>query len=75
LKKGVDVNRKIVKDVTMLHCAALLGKPAIAKLLLEKGADFNASVTGKSNGTPLAAARDMGHKEVEALLKQHGAKE
>jgi uncharacterized protein len=74
LNKGYDVNGKI-KDCTLLHWAAMFGKPAAAKLLLEKGANVNASIEGKSNSTPLHAARAMGHKEVEALLREHGAKE
>ena len=38
--------------------------------LLGAGADINA----KDGDTPLTCARDRGHREVEALVRQHGVK-
>jgi ankyrin repeat protein len=57
---------------TPLGYAAHFGKRDIAALLLERGADPNAS--GAQWATPLAVAIRRGHGEIVELLKRHGAK-
>jgi ankyrin repeat protein len=52
-----------------LHCAALNGHQAIAKLLLEKGADL--SLHNNEGDTPLLCAAKQGHEALVKLFKQY----
>ena len=76
LGAGADVNAKGSYSETALHKAARYGHRALAQVLLGAGADVNAKdVFGR---TPLAFARApslrrASSREVEALLRQHGA--
>jgi ankyrin repeat protein len=57
---------------TPLGLAARWGHPHMVALLLERGADPNKA--GASWSTPLAWARKKGHREIEADLRQAGAR-
>jgi ankyrin repeat protein len=56
-----------------LHYAAFFGRPAVARLLLARGADPNAWATGGQHVQPLHSAVAGGHQEVAALLVAAGA--
>ena len=72
LDKGVDVNVKGNGGLTPLLFAAW-GHKEIAELLIAKGADVNAIVTGgiSKGQTPLDSTR---LKETADLLRKHGGK-
>jgi ankyrin repeat protein len=72
IQAGADANHKDrLYSRTALHLAVRYGKHALAHALLGAGADINAK---DSDGrTPLTHASSRGHREVEALLRQHGA--
>jgi hypothetical protein len=56
-----------------LHYAACFGRPAIAKVLLQHGA--NPDLRDEDGKTPLDKARervDVGHREVQAILQSPG---
>ena len=79
LGAGTDVNAKNSNSETALHIAARCGHHALAQALLGAGADVSAEdVFGC---TPLAFARAWQgggastSREMEALLRQHGADE
>jgi hypothetical protein len=55
-----------------LHLAAYFGHEAAVKLLLEKGADFEAKDSTRSE-TPLCLAASNGHEAVIKLLLEKGA--
>ncbi|EED18088.1 ankyrin repeat domain protein, putative [Talaromyces stipitatus ATCC 10500] len=73
----VDVNETGAIDwvdglgITSLQWASERGHPEIVKLLLEKGADFNAQ--GGQYGNALQAAAQGGHLEIVQLLLEKGA--
>ncbi len=69
-KADVDAQQRDRK--TPLHLAASNGSVEIAKMLIESKADVNARDLYKN--TPLMCAVVAKHKEVETLLRQHGAK-
>jgi len=77
LQKGANANAYIAHyHDTALHCAAGGGasntdEPLIAALLIESGADVNASTGGGE--TPLHMASSRGHKAIAALLIAKGA--
>ena len=78
ISAGADVNAECGEGITPLAWAAYWGNVAIAKLLIDSGADVN--YKNKFGSAPLiwAAYGDFtftnrGHKEMEDLLKQHGA--
>src|SRR5262245_42612335 len=54
-----------------LHVAAYSGQTVLVRLLLEKGADVNAS--GDLGKTPLHYAALDGEREVAKILLEHGA--
>ncbi len=58
-------------NLTPLHFAAKWNRPDVAALLIEKGADVNAS--SMSYSTPLSYAKEAGADEVIRILKEHGA--
>lgn len=75
LAAGAEVNtasRESMK-VTPLHSAAAARQTAIAKILIEHGADLNAS-QAESGFTPLHEAALNGDIELARLLIEHGAK-
>lgn len=73
LEKGADVNAKQYfqncQGVTALLKAAAGGYTEIVKILLENGADVYAK-TGAGN-TSLMKAREKGHVDIVALIKNH----
>ena len=70
LAAGSDVNDANDRGWTPLHAAAYANQPAIAGLLLAKGAALDAEAHG-AGGTPLIAALFWGHREVADLLGRH----
>jgi ankyrin repeat protein len=67
-----NVNLRARNRWTPLHYAAASGQKDAATLLLEKGADIDAS-TDSASGTPLYMAASQRHKEVVKLLVDKGA--
>ena len=67
LAAGSDVNDANDRGWTPLHAAAYANKPAIASILLAKGAALDAEAHG-AGGTPLIAALFWGHREVADVL-------
>jgi ankyrin repeat protein len=68
LAAGSDVNARQAHSFTPLHEAALIGDPAIARLLLDHGAD--AGATTDAGKTALELAEESSHAEVAGLLRQ-----
>ena len=78
LQAGADVNHKDEHGWTPLHLTARSGdgvhcwsKSEVAKVLLATGAQVNARTN--DGRTALAVARQWCKREMEALLRQHGA--
>ena len=72
LGAGADINAADrILGWTPLHYTAWHNKPEVAKVLLANGAQVN--VRCKYGHTALARARDNDSREMEALLRQHGA--
>ena len=72
LKNGVDVNTWIQGNYGhVLQVAAYEGYEAMAKLLIENGADVNAQ--GGKYGNSLQAASYKGHEAIVKLLIENGA--
>eukprot|EP00953_Heterococcus_sp_UTEX-ZZ885_P041559 21201-Heterococcus_DN1.PRE.3 len=67
LDNGADVNKQTEQGLTVLHFAAS-GHLALAKLLLERGAQGQILKRGKSGETPFSTAVYGGHVEVALLL-------
>lgn len=57
----------------ILGLAAVFGHRGVAKYLLSRGADVNATARNATGYTPLTGAVAGGHAEVVALLIAHGA--
>ena len=76
IEKGAEVNAKTEIGRTPLHYAAYNNAAEFAKLLIEKGAEVNAKVEkGDYVGwTPMDAAIDQKHGEMQSFLKQHGGR-
>jgi ankyrin repeat protein len=66
--EAIEVNAKNNSDMTALHFAAIFGHPAIAKRLLEGGAD--PTLRDNTGDTALDDARKKGKSEVVALLSE-----
>jgi hypothetical protein len=71
VRAGIDINAKLVDEPqTPLHVAALKRNAAVARWLVEHGADVN--VGGGNYPTPLSYAAS-GSLEIVKLLVEHGA--
>lgn len=67
LATGADVNASQAHSFTPLHEAALIGDPAMARMLLERGSDW--TVTTDQGQTALQLAEREGHEEVAEFLR------
>ena len=76
LAKGAEVNAKDKYGSTPLHYAAYKNAAEVAKLLIAKGAEINAKVEkgDYAGSTPMDAAIDEKHAEMQSFLKQHGGR-
>ena len=72
LDAGVDVNEESSKGLAPLHYAANAGHNDIVELLIERGANVNATDSGKG-ATPLDYAHWGDHEEVIETLNAHNA--
>ena len=72
LDAGVDVNEENSNGLTPLHYAASAGHNDIVELLIERGANVNATDSGKG-GTPLDYAYWGDQEEVIETLNAHNA--
>jgi len=72
LDAGIDPNLKNSKGATPLHYAASEGHNDIVELLIERGANVNATDRGKG-GTPLDYAYWGDQEEVIETLNEHNA--
>ena len=72
LDAGVDVNEESSTGLTPLHYAASSGHNDIVELLIERGANVNATYSGKG-ATPLDYAHWGDHEEVIETLNAHNA--
>jgi len=74
LDRGADVNWRQAAyffGKAPLHMAAMQGEDAVARVLLDRGADVN--VVDQDNCTPLHYAASSGHESVARLLVDRGA--
>jgi len=72
IRRGPDVNTPRGPEAqTPIHMAARRGNLAIARVLLDGGADLEAR--DKKGETPLRRAVNCGHPEFVSLLLAHGA--
>lgn len=69
LSRSVPINNGDAYGNTPLHLAAWKGRPAIASMLLEHGAESTRNLSGQ---TPLHLAVMMGHTKVVKLLFDKG---
>ncbi len=67
------VDGRAADGFTALHLAAFFGRPSVARLLLDRGADPNARATGPLRVQPLHSAVAGGHEAVAAMLIEAGA--
>ncbi len=75
LKAGANVHTRCL-GVTPLHLAATKGYVDFGAVLIEHGADVNLAVKARDGMvTPLAMAIKAKQAKMEALLRQHGARE
>ena len=72
LDAGVGVNEESSTGLTPLHYAASSGHNDIVELLIERGANVNATDSGKG-ATPLDYAHWRDHEEVIETLNAHNA--
>ena len=70
--KSVDVNAKDNDGKSVLHRAAVNGREAVVRLLLEAKTDVDAKTT-YSGWTALYKAAESGHEAVVRLLLEHKA--
>eukprot|EP00045_Choanoeca_perplexa_P003380 m.30869 g.30869 ORF g.30869 m.30869 type:complete len:275 (-) comp12008_c0_seq3:12-836(-) len=73
IRRGAAVNAIADgdKNETPLHQACIYGKLAVAKVLLNQGADIKALLTTKE--TPLHLACEWGHQDLAKILVERGA--
>ena len=73
---GTDLNSRNLKSWTPLHYASSMGHSEIVNILLENGADVNASIIIGTNKdkTPLDFAIQNNNQSVIKILRKHGAK-
>lgn len=71
LAGGVNPNERNRSNWTALHCVGMRGKPEIARLLVEHGADLEAEEDLKE--TPLVTACRFGNAEIIPVLIELGA--
>jgi ankyrin repeat protein len=69
---GADVNKARDNGTTPLFVAALNGHEAVARALLEAGADMN-KMDDDYGATLLSIAAQQGHKAVVKILGDAGA--
>ena len=80
VKRLLGIDKALVNALdndgsTPLHCAAWKGHAAVAKVLLDAGANANAKSRNELYGdTPLHAAAHGNQAAVVKLLIEHGAK-
>ncbi|HVK04412.1 MAG TPA: ankyrin repeat domain-containing protein [Armatimonadaceae bacterium] len=74
LARGASANVESNGGNTALGEAVRNGHVAVVRLLLERGADPN-HPTGFPPQTPLALARNQGHRDVATLLHRSGARD
>lgn len=78
LKHGADHSVVDFRGVTPLHCAATTGRLSVLRLLLDAGANINASTvenpSGSWQGTALQCAKRKGNKRAVKILIEAGAK-
>ena len=70
--KEINIEKRDSADRAPLHLAARRGRTETVALLLDRGADINA--TDNYRWTPLHLAANWGHTKTVALLKKRGAK-
>ncbi|HBL98179.1 TPA: hypothetical protein DDZ86_00880 [Candidatus Dependentiae bacterium] len=70
VESGVDTKTKVLNGSTLLHHASGIGSLKLAKLLIAKGADVNAS--NRYNKTPLRVACSCGQGDMVKLLRKNG---
>ena len=70
---AAPIDERSADGFTALHLAAFFGRPEVARLLLDRGADPNAWATGDLYVQPLHSAVAGGHEEVAAMLIHDGA--
>ena len=73
LDAGTDVNEENAIGYTPLHYAAGVGRIDILELLIEHGANINATDSSNKGATPLDYAHWKGQTEVIEVLKTHNA--
>jgi ankyrin repeat protein len=71
LDAGADPARGNAHGWTPLHQAGYSNLPLLARMLLDEGAPVDVSGRG-DGGTPLVVALFWGHREVTAVLAEHG---
>ena len=72
LESGADINERRKDGRTVLNLAVYWQRKEAVAVLLEKGADVNAT-SGKDRGTALHTAAFVADEEVVVMLLEHGA--